>query len=174
MIPFVGMTARGWRRLVALMSVGVAYACAPAADAESAAGRGADARAGWVELVAVGDPDNGGAPVRIALDTLGIRRLRDGGSLVWLETRHTRPRRESGRPFDRELLRFVLRCATLGDVAHRRVSATLLDGERPPVYQEAVSVDAAQATPWREARPGTADHAAFVRACTVVRDREAR
>ena len=92
---------------------------------------------------------------------------------MWIETRHTRPRREDGRPFDRELLRFVFRCAAPGDGAYKRVSATLLDGERPPVYQEAVSVAAAEALPWTLAKSSTFDLPAFARACDLVTRRGA-
>jgi hypothetical protein len=154
---------------LALVLVGLSACERPrAAAASSGSDAGDDARRGWVEVSASPDPDNGEALVRVAVDTLGARALADGGYLVWVETRHARHRREGGRPFDRELLRFVLRCAAPDDGAFRRVSVTLLDGERPPVYQEALSVDAAQATPWRLARAGTADLAAFTRACALV------
>ena len=147
--------------LVGVLASAVAYGCDPGAPAPPIR-----TSPGWVPVHEGLDPDNRGSTVRIAVDTTGARPLADGAYLVWFETRHSRPRIEAGRSFDRELIRLALRCAPGAHAAaYKTVDALLLDGESPPVYQEGTAVTDLDRRPWRAVKAGSADSVAFGRAC---------
>jgi hypothetical protein len=158
------------RCLCAAASIAVIASCDRAGNERTSAAAAASnvSGTGWVLVHEATDPEHPASTVRVSLDTVGLRqRADDRVHFAWFETRHSVPRREGGRPFDRELIRVMLRCEPAGEPRDfRTVDALLLDGDRPPVYQEGASVaELDRRGTWRPVRPGTADAAAFRAVC---------
>lgn len=127
------------------------------------------ARLAWSEILSTPNPGNGGALIRVAVDTAAAQHLDDGSYLVWLRTVHEKPLSRVGEPYNRQISRFVLRCETPTDGRYKGVSTTGFLDDGPPVFQNSVGVAAALAQPWVPAwGTGSLDLTIFQRACGRV------
>lgn len=125
------------------------------------------ARASWSEVLSAPNPGNGGARIRVTVDTLAAHRFVDGSFLVWFQTVHEKPVLDAGRPYNRQTSRFVLRCETPTDGRFKRVSTTGFLNDGPPVFQKAFRLADAMAQPWVPAwGGGSLDLVMFQRACS--------
>lgn len=131
------------------------------------------ARVAWSEILSMPNPGNGGALIRVAVDTAAAQRLGDGSYLVWLRTIHEKPLSRAGKPYNRQTSQFVLRCETPTDGRHKGVSTTGFLEDGAPVFQNVVGVTAALAQPWVPAwSSGSLDLTLFQRACGRVSRRQ--
>ena len=130
-------------------------------------------RVAWSEILSMPNPGNGGALIRVAVDTATAQRLGDGSYLVWLGTIHEKPLSRAGKPYSRQTSQFVLRCETPTNGRHKGVSTSGFLEDGAPVFQKVVGVTAALTQPWVPAwGTGSLDLTIFQRACDRVSRRQ--
>ena len=122
----------------------------------------------WSEIVSAPNPANGGAAIRVAVDTASPRRLDDGSWLVWFRFEHEKPLTRAGTLFDRQNSQFILRCETPTDGRYKDVSSTRFLNGGPPIFQDRVATGAAMTQPWKRAWGGSLDLGIFQGACRQV------
>ena len=84
---------------------------------------------------------------------------------VWYETRHLAMREHEGKPWNREIIRSLLRCKPL---SFKTVLTTIFLNNGPPVAQiGGVQADVGT-KPWRPVLPNSVDEAAMRGACQVL------
>jgi CubicO group peptidase (beta-lactamase class C family) len=105
---------------------------------------------------------------RVLVDTAAQQRLPDGSWLIWGRSASDKPRFEQGKPYDRVISRFILRCETPTDGRFKRVSSTGFLEDKF-VFQDYVGVEAAMAQPWVPVNANGSDWTAFRRDCERVK-----
>jgi|SRR5688572_7386375 hypothetical protein len=84
---------------------------------------------------------------------------------VWYETRHLAMRKHEGKPWNREIIRSLLRCEPL---SFKTVLTTIFLGDGPPIAQVGGSEADVREKPWRPVGPDTVDEAAMQGACKLL------
>jgi hypothetical protein len=105
------------------------------------------------------------ARYEVSLDTANVEAGPGGGSLVWYQTRHSEPRDEAGRLWNRELIRSLLRCEPLS-FKTVRITVHLDDG--PVVAERGGKLADVRDEPWRPVGSPSVDEAAMSQACAVI------
>jgi hypothetical protein len=101
----------------------------------------------------------------VALDSSHIERQSDNAYLVWYQTRHATPKVEAGQPWNRELIRSLLRCDPL---SFKTVRITLHYDAGPVVAARGGDVADVASEPWKPVTSGSVDEAALREACVVI------
>lgn len=84
---------------------------------------------------------------------------------VWYETRHLAMREHEGKPWNREIIRSLLRCEPL---SFKTVLTTVFLDDGPPIAQIGGREADVREKPWRPVRPDTVDEAAMRGACKFL------
>ena len=84
---------------------------------------------------------------------------------VWYETRHLAMREHEGKPWNREIIRSLLRCEPL---SFKTVLTTIFLNDGPPVAQIGGVQADVRTKPWRPVLPDSVDEAAMRGACQVL------
>jgi hypothetical protein len=86
---------------------------------------------------------------------------------VWYQTRHAAMRDEAGKPWNREVIHSLLRCAP---ISFKTVMITVFLDGGPPVAQGGGTVADVASKPWKPVQPGTPDEGSLKAACAVLRE----
>ena len=124
--------------------------------------------AGWTEIVSEPNPSNGGARIRVAVDTSSARRLDDGSHLLWFRFAHEKPVSRGGITFDSQTSRLILPCETPTDGRYKSVGFTRILKDGAPVSRYGVELPTAMSQPWKRAWGGSLDLDIFQAACRQV------
>ena len=105
------------------------------------------------------------AAYQVSLDSSHIELQSGGAYLVWYQTRHAAPKVEAGQPWNRELIRSLLRCDPL---LFKTVRITLHYDAGPVVAARGGDLVAVADTPWKSPTAGSVDEEAMREACVVI------
>jgi hypothetical protein len=102
----------------------------------------------------------------VSLDLAHVSGVRQKDSAaVWYETRHLAMREHEGKPWDREIIRSLLRCEPL---SFKTVLTTIFLKDGPPLAQIGGAEADVRTKPWRPVLPNSVDEAAMRGACQVL------
>lgn len=107
----------------------------------------------------------GDSNYQVSVDTAHIERAPEGAYLVWLETKHASLQTEFGKPWNREIIRSLLRCAPL---SFKTVRVTLQYNDGPVIAAEGGDVASVADRPWKPVIPRSVDEARMSGACALI------
>lgn len=90
----------------------------------------------------------------------------DDSLAVWYETRHLAMRDHEGKPWNREIIRSLLRCEPL---SFKTVLTTIFLENGPPIAQIGGRAADVREKLWRPVGPDTVDEAAMRGACKLLK-----
>ncbi len=111
------------------------------------------------------------ADYRVSIDTADMTPTAEGAYLVWYETKHTSPKVEAGRPWNREIIRSLLRCDPL---SFKTVRITVHYDDGPVVAAIGGDVADVASKPWKPVVSPSVDEATMRPACVFIAQRSAR
>ena len=111
------------------------------------------------------------ADYRVSLDTADMTPMAQGAYLVWYETKHTSPKVEAGKPWNREIIRSLLRCDPL---SFKTVRITVHYNDGPVVAAIGGDIADVASKPWKPVVSPSVDEATMRPACAFIAQRSAR
>ncbi len=108
------------------------------------------------------------ADYRVSLDTADMTPTAQGAYLVWYETKHTSPKVEAGKPWNREIIRSMLRCDPL---SFKTVRITVHYDDGPVVAAIGGDVADVASKPWKPVVSPSVDEATMRPACAFIAQR---